>query len=103
MPNAGNNHAVTDRKYTAAEALRLHHCRWCGKVIDDLTALYCSATHQTVQRKKRARKLVNHCPHPEKVAIRYRGAAVLLAQYHDQHFYLCKCGVYHLTSQQPNR
>ena len=34
MPNVGTYHAVADREYTAAESLALHHCRWCGKVLD---------------------------------------------------------------------
>lgn len=83
----------------------LHHCRWCGKPLDDHTTLYCNPWHRTqhdLRRRALTDKPVQRCPHPTKLAIPYRGTAVLWAAYVQQRFYLCRCGVYHLTSK-PHR
>jgi len=79
------------------------HCLWCGAAIDNSSgALYCNRTHQVEQRNRRrvnSRYPVRPCPHSGKLALPYRGTAIVWARRQQQRYYRCRCGVYHLTKQ----
>lgn len=87
-----------------------HVCRWCGVALAPPAVVYCSATHQRNQKRWRVKqrdKPLERCPHPEKQVYPTRGLAIAGARRHGAYWYLCRCGVYHMTSKpqinQPER
>ena len=84
------------------------YCAWCGvrfrRTYRNKTQQACGATHarkQTRARQQHAVAIFEKCPTAGKVPFAIRGAAIEAAYRRKMHFYLCRCGSYHLTSK-PN-
>lgn len=81
------------------------YCLWCGLPLEEIrcrTQMYCTPLHAKRARKNRKSHLdlpIRTCPHPEKLVLNQRGAAIRWALFFDQWFYWCRCGVYHMTNK----
>ena len=83
------------------------YCLWCGALFrrshKNRDQQCCGATHSRKMTERRA-KIRNRavppapCPNVAKLSFEVRGAAVRAAYVRHQHFYECRCGLFHLTS-----
>lgn len=79
-------------------------CAWCGatfyRASGEEERQHCGKTHSAKMnewRRQRRTKTFQPCPTPTKVPYVLRGVAVEAAYRRDLHFYLCRCGSFHLT------